>query len=81
MALQNGESLERRHGSVRLPNFDLNDRFHLKVVDGNGTSNSPKYCYFIREFIPYGIALFKDAWIVEQVGATPHTAEVTQHFH
>lgn len=52
--------------------------FYLKIIDGGGTIDGPKYCHIISEFIPYANALFPHGWILQQDGATPHTCRYSK---
>ncbi len=54
--------------------------FYLKIVDGNGTINGQKYCHIVDEFKDYANTLYPNGWIIEQDGATPHTARETLKF-
>ena len=53
--------------------------FYLKIIEG-GTVNAEKYCQIVDEFIPYANRLYPEGWILEQDGATPHTARKTMEF-
>ena len=53
--------------------------FYLKIIEG-GTVNAEKYCQTVNEFIPYANRLYPEGWILEQDGATPHTARKTMEF-
>ena len=53
--------------------------FYLKIIEG-GTVNAEKYCQIVDESIPYANHLYPERWILEQDGATPHTARKTMEF-
>ena len=53
--------------------------FYLKIIEG-GTVNAEKYCQIVDEFILYANRLYPEGWILEQEGATPHTARKTMKF-
>ena len=53
--------------------------FYLKIVDGPGNINGPKYCHILGKFLPYD-ALFPEGWILQQDGARPHTSNFTKNW-
>jgi hypothetical protein len=50
--------------------------FYLKVLP-RGTVTSDKYCQTLGEFLPFADNLFPRGWVLQQDGATPHTAAST----
>ena len=51
---------------------------YSKILDGKGTIHSQKYCQFLAEYFPYADALYEEAWILQQDGATPRTSAKTK---
>lgn len=77
----------RRRPCIKIPKFSpkvmvwgaLSSKgFYLKVL--TGTVDSRKYCQIISDFIPYANSLFPQGWVLQQDGATPHTAKYSQEF-
>ena len=54
--------------------------FYLKILDGKATIDSQKYCQIVAEFVPYADALYEEAWILQQDGATPHASAKTKNW-
>lgn len=51
--------------------------FYLKILP-SGSINSEKYCATVKEFLPFANNLFPNGWILQQDGATAHTARGTK---
>ena len=54
--------------------------FFLHIYQNNANINSVLYQDTLAYFIPYANKLYPDGWILEQDGATPHTAASTRDY-
>ena len=72
-----------------VPNFSQKDMvwgalskkgFFMHIYRNNANFNSELYQDTLAYFIPYANKLYPDGWILEQDGATPHTAASTQEY-
>ena len=54
--------------------------FFMHIYQNNANVNSDLYQDTLAYFIPYANKLYPDGWILEQDGATPHTAASTRDY-
>lgn len=54
--------------------------FFMHIYQNNANVNSELYQDTLAYFIPYANKLYPDGWILEQDGATPHTAASTRDY-
>ena len=54
--------------------------FFMHIYQNNANVNSELYQDTLTYFIPYANKLYPDSWILEQDGATPHTAASTRDY-
>ena len=54
--------------------------FFMHIYQNNANDNSEFYQDPLVYFIPYANKLYPDSWILEQDGATPHTAASTRDY-